>query len=206
MELKRYSRERAVIIAFGIMLLLSITAFAQETRSEISVQGTGFFTKDSNNNGVQNHNTESGGVLVGYRYNINRWLSAEANYGWTRNSQQYFGSFGPAAVRANVHQVTGAGIVSLPTIARLRPYVMAGGGALVFDPTDAASNFLDATQQTRGAFLYGGGVDYNLTRHLGLRAEYRGFVYKQPNFNLRGLDSDAWTHTAQPSAGVVLKF
>jgi outer membrane immunogenic protein len=203
---KRYSRKRGIAITLGIMLLLSITAFAQEVRSEISVQGTGFFTKDTNNNGVQNQTTQSAGVLFGYRYNINRWLSAEANYGWTRNSQQYFGSFGTTAVRANVHQITGAGIIKLPTIARFQPYVMAGGGALIFDPTDAASNFQDATQQTRGAFLYGGGVDYNLTRHLGLRAEYRGFVYKQPCFNLTGLDSNTWTHTAQPSAGFVFKF
>jgi len=69
-----------------------MTAIAQETRSEISVQGTGFFTKDSEGNGVQDHVTNTGGFLIGYRYNINRWLAAEANYGYDRNTQIYFNS------------------------------------------------------------------------------------------------------------------
>jgi outer membrane immunogenic protein len=185
---------------------LSTTAAAQEVRSEVSVQGTGFFTKDNDNNGIQNKATESGGFLLGYRYNFNRWLSAEANYGWSQNSQIYFGSFGSARVQTNVHQVTGSAVVKLPAIAHLQPYVLAGGGALIFDPTDASSNFFGATRETRGTFLYGAGADYDFTRHLALRVEYRGFVYKVPNFNLSSLESDSWTHTAQPSAGLVFKF
>jgi hypothetical protein len=39
-----------------------------------------------------------------------------------------------------------------------------------------------------------------------LRGEYRGFVYKDPDFGIKGLNSDTWTHTAQPSAGVVYRF
>jgi hypothetical protein len=62
----------------GIAALQSMTAIAQETRSEISVQGTGSFTKDSDGNGVQDRVTNTGGFLIGYRYNINRWLAAEA--------------------------------------------------------------------------------------------------------------------------------
>jgi hypothetical protein len=30
--------------------------------------------------------------MIGYRYNINRWLAAEANYRYDRNAQIYFGS------------------------------------------------------------------------------------------------------------------
>jgi hypothetical protein len=39
-----------------------------------------------------------------------------------------------------------------------------------------------------------------------LRAEYRGFVYKNPDFGLASLKTDSWTHTAQPSAGIVFRF
>jgi hypothetical protein len=39
-----------------------------------------------------------------------------------------------------------------------------------------------------------------------LRAEYRGFVFKDPDFGVRSLDTDSWTHTAQPSAGLVYRF
>jgi hypothetical protein len=41
---------------------------------------------------------------------------------------------------------------------------------------------------------------------LSFRAEYRGYVYKAPDFNLASLNTDAWTHTAQPSAGIVFRF
>src|SRR5258708_5087361 len=50
------------------------------------------------------------------------------------------------------------------------------------------------------------GADYALTHHLSLRAEYRGFVYKNPDFGLAALHTDSWTHTAQPSAGIVFRF
>ena len=41
---------------------------------------------------------------------------------------------------------------------------------------------------------------------LRLRAEYRGYVYKSPAFNLTSLKTDSWTHIAQPSAGIVFRF
>jgi hypothetical protein len=45
---------RAAVTADTFLLLLSVNAVAQDSRSEISVQGTGFFTKDSGNSGIQN--------------------------------------------------------------------------------------------------------------------------------------------------------
>jgi opacity protein-like surface antigen len=198
--------KRAAITLVGFALMLSMTAVAQEVRSEISVQGTGFFTKNSDGNGIQNQATETGGGLVGYRYNINRWLAAEANYGYDRNTQLYFGGTS-GRVQSNIHQVTGSAVVKLPGFARVQPYALAGGGGLVFDPTgNAGGTFTGATRQAKGAFLYGGGADYVLTKHLSLRAEYRGFVYKAPDFNLTSLNTNTWTHIAQPTAGVVFRF
>jgi hypothetical protein len=46
--------KRAAIIV-GILAVVSITAVAQENRSEISIQGTGFFTKDADGNGIRQH-------------------------------------------------------------------------------------------------------------------------------------------------------
>lgn len=56
----------ALASAVGVAALQPVTAVAQETRSEISVQGTGFFTKDSDGNGVQDHVTSTGGFLIGF--------------------------------------------------------------------------------------------------------------------------------------------
>ena len=139
MDLKHSIQRAAVVV--GILALISITAVAQENRSEISIQGTGFFTNDTQGNGVQDHTTNTGGFLIGYRYNFNRWLAAEANYGYDRNTQVYFGST-PARVQSDIHQITGAAVVKLPGFARIQPYALAGGGALVFNPTGNVGNSL----------------------------------------------------------------
>ena len=206
MKVKKYSVIPAALAIVACIALLSLRAVAQEVRSEVSVQGTGFFTKDASGNGIENKATETGGLLIGYRYNITRWLAGEANYGYDRNTQSYIGSTS-ARVQSNIHQITGSAVVKLPGFARIQPYALAGGGGLMFDPTNnAGGTSAGATSQTRGAFLYGGGADYAFTRHLSLRAEYRGFVYKVPNFNVASLKTDSWTHTAQPSAGIVFRF
>ncbi len=194
---------------FTLLLLSATTALAQEEgRHEISMQGTGFFTRDSQENGVSHHATDTGGLLVGYRFHFNRWLAAEADYGYVRNTQQSFSLAGPTGVQSNIHQATGSLVLTLPiNVARLKPYALAGTGALVFDPTGNPGGFLPGAQsQAKAAFVYGAGADYRISNHISLRAEYRGLVYNRPDFGVAGLDMDVLTHTAQPSAGIVIKF
>ena len=200
--------KRRLVVVIASILLLTIAAVAQEMRSEISVQGTGFFTKDSNGNGISRTTTETGGLEVGYRYRINRWLSAEGNYGFDRNTQRYLFGGGESRVQSDVHAVTGDLVVNLPLrLYRFRPYVLAGGGGLIFHPTgNGGGSVPGADTQGKGAFLYGGGADYAWSRHFSLRAEYRGFVYQNPDFGLQSLKTNSWTHTAQPSAGIVYRF
>ena len=200
--------KRSLFVTIASFLLFTMAGFTQEVRNEVSVQGTGFFTKDSSGNGISRNTTNTGGLQVGYRYNINRWLSAEANYGFDRNTQRYFSGLGETRMRSGVHGVTADAVVKLPVhISKFGPYALAGGGALIFHPTGNGSGFVpSADTQAKGAFLYGAGADYGLTRHFLLRAEYRGFVYKDPDFGLLSLKTGTWTHTAQPSAGFVYRF
>jgi len=110
------------------------------------------------------------------RYHFDRWLAAEANYGYDRNTQQNFTSSGPFNVQANVHQATAALVVTLPRKHRVNPYAVAGAGALVFNPTNNPRQSVPgALLQGKAAFVYGGGVDFTVVRHVAIRAEYRGF-------------------------------
>jgi outer membrane immunogenic protein len=199
-------RGQSLIVAS--VLLLTIGAWAQEMRNEVSVQGTGFFTKDSSGNGISRTTTDTGGFQVGYRYRINRWLSAEGDYGFDRNTQRYISVTEESRAQADVHAVTADAVVNLPLkVSKFSPYVLAGGGGLIFHPTgNGGGSIAGADTQGKGAFLYGGGADYFVTRHVSLRAEYRGFVYKDPDFGVRNLKTDRWTHIAQPSAGIVYRF
>lgn len=206
----RTSKLTSKLLLAGLISLLSVGAMAQEVRSEITVQGTGIFTQESNGRGIRESATETGGVLAGYRYHINRWLSAEAVYGWNRNSQEFTSALSSGRVQADVHQATGGMVINLPVPRKfnLTPYVLAEGGALVFRPTSASGNIPGAQQQALGTFVYGGGIDYPIPslKKVALRFEYRGLVYKAPDFGLAQLKTDTWAHTAQPSAGLVYRF
>jgi hypothetical protein len=140
-----------------IVLILTVvasatTVFAQEVeqRSQMSIQGTALVTKNSKDRIPSNEATKSGGLLVGYSYQFSRWFGAEANYGYTRNTQNFVTLGGPSSIQANFHEVTGALVAHIPVNVRsVRPYVLGGGGALVFDPTE---KFIvsGADRQTRG--------------------------------------------------------
>src|SRR5207248_11555225 len=99
---------------------------------------------------------------------------------------------------------------------RWSPFALAGVGALTFDPRDTAVSFTGsqvplvpnaATAQTRAAFVYGAGADFNLTPHVYLRAEYRGFVFNSPTYDVVSLNGlDRTTHLAEPSIGFGYRF
>ena len=153
---------RTAIMLAGFVFLLTLGATAQESRSEISLQGTGFFTKDTNGQGISRTTTNTGGFLVGYRYHFNRWLSGEANYGFDRDTQKYFSAGGLSRVQSDVHTATADVVVNLPlAFNSFSPYVLGGGGSLVFHPTGNAGGSVPGPDtQAKGAFLYGGGVNY----------------------------------------------
>jgi hypothetical protein len=95
---------RKAILSVITASLLTVAAIAQEQRSEISLQGTGFYTKDSTGQGIRQQATDTGGFLVGYRYHLNRWLAAETTYGFVRNTQTYSVPLALSGIQTDVHQ------------------------------------------------------------------------------------------------------
>ena len=200
---------RTIIPSFIVILLATLAAVAQENRSEISMQGTGFFTQSTSGNGTAYSTTETGGFLSTYRYHLNHWISAEAAYGYDLNSQKYFVSSEAFRIQSGIHQVTGSLVFNLPsrTSSKLNPYVLVGGGALMFEPTGNQFNTLSGAQsQAKGVFVYGVGVNYALHKRLSLRVEYRGLVYGTPDFGFGALNTNSVTHTAVPSVGLTYRF
>src|SRR5207247_7697897 len=105
----------------------------------INLQGTGVIIKDSDSSGLKHEATQSGGLLIGYSYQFHRWAGVEGNYGYTRNTQKYSVSSAETRIQSDIHQVTGAFVVHVPVETPIvKPYALAGAGALIFDPTDNA--------------------------------------------------------------------
>jgi opacity protein-like surface antigen len=201
--------KRVVVAAVVIAIGLSMAASAQENRSEISLQGGGLFTKGTTGNGTSYSTTESGGVLGTYRYHLSRWISVEGAYGYSVNTQKYSLSSSAFRIQSGIHDFTGSLVLNLPSHrhSRVNPYLLAGGGALRFAPTNDQFNTISGAQgQTRGAFVYGAGMNYAIYKGLSLRAEYRGLVYSTPDFGFGALATNAVTHTAVPTVGLSFRF
>jgi len=199
-----FGKKNLVKITLG-MAAMALPAFSQSEdpgRNEVSVQALGSFVESTTSDGARNSATNSGGVLVNYRRFFNIHNGIEVNYGYALNTQSFLSPSGESGVKTNSHEVSGAYVFRLP-LKRFTPFVLAGAGALIFDPKD----FQGANSQTRAAFVYGGGADFNFSRHLFMRAEYRGFVYDSPTYNLTSLaGTDRITHRAEPSIGFGYRF
>jgi len=202
--------KRTRLFAIAGVILVAASGVAQESRSEIGLQGIGFFTQNASGEGISRRATGSGGVLVPYRYHIARWLSLEAAYGYGRNTQKFYTSDFLYGVQTNVHQVSGGFVVNIPAMTwwKLSPYILTEGGALIFSPTGTYSGSFRASaeRQTKGTFIYGTGLTFPFSKHFSFRAEYRGLVYSPPTFNFSSLSMGTITHTAQPSLGISYRF
>jgi opacity protein-like surface antigen len=90
--------------------------------------------------------------------------------------------------------------------ARLRPFVEAGTGGLIFSPITAGTGQPGiALTQDRMVFLYGGG-DYRALHNISVRLGYRGLIYKVPDFAVGDQVTNAVTNQAEPYVGLVFRL
>jgi outer membrane immunogenic protein len=178
----------------------ALTAFAQQeySKQDVSVQALGSFVKSTWDKGIEQTASDSGGVLASYRYFFTKNNGVEINYAFTTNTQSYSG----LGVDTHSSEASAAYVFRMP-LKHFTPFVLAGAGGLVFDPR----NFVGAGTQARAAFVYGGGADFDIGRHVFVRAEYRGLVYNSPTYDLSVLNgADRITHRAEPSVGFGYRF
>lgn len=189
--------------ALAFVVLLTFPAHAQKQHgqheSDFAASIFGQFTTSTDGNGVHQTQTYSPGALASFRQSYKPWLGYEINYGYNYSSDIYNGRH----VQHDVHEATAAYLVQLHKFYGLEPFALAGGGALIFVPTDSP-----LSHQERPVGLYGVGVNYmpNGYRHVGLRFQYRGLVYRAPNFDQAALSSSSYRHTAEPTAGAFFRW
>ena len=199
----------AVILAMTVAVLLPLAAMAQdEHNGEVSLQGMVFVTKSATNvNGTSYSATQSGGALGTYRYHFGPNISAELAYGFARDTQKYLLSSESFRIQSQVHQVTLGLVVNVAHPKKFTPYMLVGGGMVLFAPSGNQLNYISGAQtQGKGAFVYGFGINYPLQRNFSFRAEYRGLLYAPPNFGFGGLSANSITHSAEPSIGLSYRF
>lgn len=192
-----------------VVCLLAGIAVAQEGKADVTLSGIAAFSKNTSGNGILQAVTNSGGFLGSFRYNMRGRSGVEFNYAYLRNSQLYSNTSSLAFNEqpAGVHELTSGYVYRLKRVWKLDPFVLGGGGFLIFKPSGTSTlSVADASTDVKGTFLYGAGLNYRLTDSLGLRLQYRGLVYKSPDFGVSAVSAGTWAHTAEPAAGITLRF
>jgi len=209
----RVEMKKAVLVVAAILALVSLApAQDQDTRFDVGATYAGVFSKTS---AAQLGNTTlkpttSGAVLLSFRYHFHRLHGIEVNVGHTRNSQVF--TIPPDTFRLNtgITEISAAYVFSPFHGKRLDPFLFGGGGVLRFSVgdqyIDGFKTVLGAKDQKPLAILYGGGADYRLWKALALRVQYRGLVYKVPDFKQTRFFTGVMGNLAEPSAGIVFKF
>lgn len=198
---------KTLTFSLFIAAALTVPGMAQEEtgRMEFGVSAIGGFQSGSTGNGVVQSGTSSGGVLATYRFFFAPNHGVEADYGYTRDTQQYNAPSGLAGVQADMHEFS-ASYVYRFTLGRVKPFATAGVGGVVFDPVLGAGALLSQPDTlARAAFVYSAGADFTITAHLTFRAQYRGLVYKAPDF-ASGVGSESAMNFSEPAAGLVWRF
>jgi opacity protein-like surface antigen len=191
------------------LILSAMTAFGQESRQDVSVSATGVFGPQVTGNAVHLTPTKTMGLLVSYRYMLTPRSALEVNYGFAQNSDKYVTSFIPnGRIHARQQELSAAYVYNL-SFKRFNPFLEAGPGAMIFTPIkDYLTNNLDAKQNTNIGALFGGGVAYEISPSFDIRAEYRGFLVKAPDFSTPNSDfkTNRYEVISTPAIGVAYHF
>jgi opacity protein-like surface antigen len=197
----------ATILAFA-----SFAAAQDVERFNFSLGGAGVFSKSSTSpdGSLVLKPTNSAAEIGSFRWRLNHLHGLEVNIGHTRDSQVYILSPNSFRVTTGITEFSGDYVLSPMKTGRWEPFLFGGAGALRFNPGTTYINGLLASfpvsQRYALAFLYGGGTDYRLWKFLSLRLQYRGLIYRSPNFGQPNLASHAKGHLAEPAIGIVVKF
>ena len=202
MQMLRFGSWALSVLVFAYALSAK-AQFYKLHEADVSVGATGQFTTVvTDGNGNQQFTTDSTGLLASFRDHPRPWAGVEANFGYTRFSEELINqhTFVSATVPVNAYEVSGAYMFH-PHFKRLQPFINIGGGGLDFVPITPENS------QWRGFGLTEVGFDIPTSNpHFGFRVQGRALIYRAPNFNIPEVGTSKWVITSEPSLSAYIRF
>ena len=198
---------KKTMLLLGALMLSAAAGYAQESRQDASISATAVFAPQINAIGIQKNSSMTLGFVASYRYLLTPHSGLELNYAYAQNTQYYFVS---GKAQGGIHtlqsEISGAYVYNM-NFKRYNPFVEAGPGVIIFHPIlDAGTSQLDAKQNSNIGGLFGGGLAYEISPSWDIRAEYRGFVVKTPDFGISTFKTNRYEIISTPSIGVAYHF
>jgi opacity protein-like surface antigen len=223
MMLKKWMLTTFILI--GMAALTGVAALAQgnaapqpktasaPSYSQIDLGGSFYKTFVSSTSGMGLKQTPSDGYggMFELRQILHPLVGYELAVGFNTGGQAYAPIPGACALTCQTPPVSIGGKQISTSIAwipnykygNFRPFGVAGLGVLISIPD---STPLGNNTSIRSAYLYGGGADYDINRHWGIRGQIRGLYYKAPNVSSIYPATGQYTQTLMPMGGVFYRF
>ena len=188
----------------------------QLSRVDLGIVGVGVFNKSSNgtatvngkaNTPVNLNPSNTAGALITIRYTKSPFVGLEFNYSYARYTQNFtpFGSQPNGGVQQNASEYTFGYVVhSKKDYFGFTPFVSGGAGTTVFRPTPRGG--LGLPEQARATYFASVGAETLLSRHFGIRLQYRQLFFKAPDFETNYLRIEQHTSSYEPGLGFFLRF
>jgi len=206
---------KKIVFVLFLLAASAVAGRAQESRQDISLSGIGLIEPFiASSTDVQVHSNYALGGLISYRFMLTPNSALEANYGITYQNTMRFvvGNTNVVKVLTRTQEMSGAYVRSF-TFRKYNPFLEAGPAGLIFLPIrNAGTTSIDVKQQTEVSLMYGAGFAYEISPSFDIRAEYRGYFTKVPNFgqgsgtNAVNLTTNKWYNIYVPTVGVAYHF
>ena len=181
--------------------------------NQFDIGGSVYKTFVSSTTGMGIKQTPSDGLggLIEARYLKSPLVGIELGIMFGTGGQDYKPVPGACGLTCNNPEVniTGRHVLTsidwIPSmkVGNLRPFLVGGLGVFISVPD---STPLGNNTSIRGAYVYGGGAEYDLTSHLGVRGQFRATMYKAPNISSIYPADGQFTQTLTPMGGVYYRF
>jgi opacity protein-like surface antigen len=193
------------------LAMLCAPAGAQTT---VALSAIGAINGGSISSTTQQSPSDAGGGMVEVRHISSPLLGYEATYSYSRANQGYSQVGAPSScptstpcytppvsVKANSHVITGDWVPSL-AFGHFRFFAVFGGGLVMDIPVSST----DSRTVSKPAFVYGSGLDWQASPHIGVRLQFRGNLYSAPDLSTVYTATGHLMQTSEPMLGVYYKF
>lgn len=200
----------SVLLSLGLMMAGCTLTQAQ---TDLAVSGYEAFNTSTTGNGTIQKASNGVGGMIEARHIQTPWIGYEVSYSVNPADQSVApetGSCGyrcenpPEKLSVYAHEVAVNWVVSRP-MGNLRPFVLGGFGFYIAAPSNYANDYAPNTN-VKLAYVFGGGIDWAASSHIGLRLQVRGNIYKAPNVEQIYSPTGAFAKTFQPMGGVYFRL
>ncbi len=200
---------KKTILLLGALMLTAVAGYAQESRQDVSISATGAFAPEVHGNAVKKNTTTTLGLLASYRYMLTPRSALEVELRVRAEHAEVHGFRQGAGRHPYAPAEFSAAYVYSLNFGNFNPFAEVGVGAMVFHPLkDNGTYQIDAKQNMNIGGSFWGGSAYEISPSFDIRAEYRGFVVKTPDFGLPGdiFKTNRYQVISSPSLGIAYHF